>query len=172
MQNLTETETVQYSMETPEIAHLAGVFDIAGNITIEVSKDSDYAIGYQLRPDIQLQQLGENNPIVGKIMEYCDEEVIKYYIVEENSKVQFRIQKEHSVKLFLEPMMPYLVGNYIEAELMLTEILPAMADGKDKTKNGFYELIGMAEKLRRSTNQRKKPKYTQEYFAEEWSLPE
>ena len=178
-QNVTDTEPKLNSMENDQIAHLAGVFDAVGGARINVVKDSDYRLDYMLQPMLRLQRPNEDDPLLGKLMAYCDEYSVRYSITEsshgrdrDSTSIRWVVIHPDSVERFLEPMMGYLVTNYIRAELMLTEALPAIRDDEYLTKRGFYELMGVADKMREGTSPQSKPKYTQEYFGDLWSLGE
>jgi len=172
MQNLTETETVQYSMETPEVAHLAGVFDAGGNITVEIAPNQSQRINYTYRPTLQISLSTDDEPLLGKLVAFCDEYRIKYNLKENDSTTRLIIRDKGSIERFLEELSPYLVTTYEDARIMLQIVLPAVRNGDHRSKDGFYQLMKMADRLRESNKTRSNVKYDQEYFAEEWSLPE
>lgn len=178
-QNVTDIEPKSNSMENDQIAHLAGVFDAIGGVRIKVVKDADYRLDYTLRPMLRLQRPNKDDPLLGKLMAYCDEYRVRYSIIEkshggekDSTSNRWVVKHPDSVERFLEPMMDYLVTNYFRAELMLTEVLPAIRDDKHRTKEGFYGLMGIGDKMREGRSLRSEPKYTQEYFGELWSLGE
>lgn len=176
-QNVTDIEPEMNSVEKDQIAHLAGVLDAVGAVRINVVKDSDYRLDYTLQPMLRLLRPNEDDPILGKLVAYCDEYGVRYSITKkshggdrDSTSIQWTVKDAESVERFLEPMMDYLVTNYFRAELMLTEVLPAIRDDKHRTKQGFYELMGIADTMREGRSLRKEPKYTQEYFGDEWSI--
>lgn len=162
------------SVEDIQIAHLAGVFDAIGSIRLSVIKDSDYRIDYNLRPSLILLRPDRDDPVLGKLMQYSEECGIKYSIIEQSHgkdgsvSLQWTVQDIENVRLALEPMMKYLVTKFFPAELMLTEILPALENEKHRSKDGFYEIMGLSDKLREYKSDYGNVKYTQKYFAEEW----
>jgi hypothetical protein len=162
-------------MEDTQEAHLAGVFDAAGGIALRVSKDSTYKLNYNLRPHLSLRRYNREDPILGKLMEFCDERGVKYSIGDktgtnqENPSVEWKVTDPDSVERFLKPLMGHLVTNYFRAELMLEVVIPSLRNGDHLDKEGFYELVGVAEKLREGKQLRVEPKYTQEFFEEEFS---
>ena len=178
-QNVTDIEPKSNSMENDQIAHLAGVFDAIGGVRINVVKDTDYRLDYMLQPMLRLQRPNEDDPLLGKLMAYCDEYTIRCSITEkshgedrDSTSIRWVVKHPDSVERFLEPMMDYLVTNYFRAELMLTEVLPAIRDDEYLTEQGFYDLMGVADKMREGRSLRSEPKYTQEYFGDLWSLGE
>lgn len=176
-QNLTDDDTEQNSVQDDQIAHIAGVFDAVGTISLRVVKDNDYRLNYTLQPIVQVIRPNEDDPIMGKLMAYCDEQGVRYGISEKShgpdrdrNSIMLTVKEPESVQRFLEPLMDYLVTKYFEAEVMVGEIVPAIKDGKHLEKQGFYDLMALVEELRsQSADLRKSTKYTQEFFAEEWS---
>lgn len=179
-QNVTQDATESHSMEDDHIAHLAGVFDIAGIITVHISKDSDYAVGYNLQPLCRISHpIDDDDPLMGKIVAYCDEEDIAYSLTEashgegrEGKSHRLEIKRPEDIRNFLEPMMPYLVSNYEQAVIMLEEILPRIEESHHREEQGFYELMAYADAIRSTSRHGSRMKYTQEYFADEFSIAE
>lgn len=167
-------------MEETDVAHLAGVFDAVGTITVHISKNSRYTIGYQYQAVVRMvRPKDDSDPLMGKVMAYCEENGVQYSISEktqtnhETSKShELFIKNPESIRRFLEPMMPYFVTQYDRAGIMLAEIIPRIEDGKHQTKEGFYELMRFADALRSPDRKGPEPKYTQEYFEDEFSIGE
>lgn len=161
------------TVEETDIAHLAGVIDAIGRITVHISKDNEYKVGYHLHPVVQIHQpISENDPLIGKLMSYSDEYGVRFSLSEktrgedESGSYVWLCKDPESIERFLEPMVPYLVSNYDRARLMLEEITPRVEAGDHTDKQGFYELMEYADLLRGEE------KYNQDYFREEWSLSE
>jgi len=178
-EEVTANDSQASVMEDTQIAHLAGVIDAIGAVTLKVVKDTDYRLDYTLHPMVNIRRPVDDDPLLGKMMAYCEERGVKYSIFEEShganidsSNVKITIKGAEDVRRFLEPMIDYLVSKYVRAEVMLSEIVPAIEDGKHLEKESFYELVGIKDDLRDSRTVGNEPKYTQEYFAEEWSLTE
>jgi len=173
----TTAEAVkQHSMEETQIAHLAGAFDMAGLLNVYVNKDEEYAIGYNMNLTCRMS-FGSNqqNPIMGKLKSYCEEENIPYSVQEfspKKDKTVYRvvIQKPYAIEEFLLPMLDHLVNHYESAIILLEQIIPRIKDGLHKEKQGFYEIMEFADVLRQKTTHESRIKYDQEHFAEEWSL--
>lgn len=165
-------------MEQNQIAHLAGYFDAVGGIKIAVNKAESYRIGYELRPKLVLQRYGTDDPIIGKLIAYCELVSAKFSITETTEKhrdeisTRWTIKEPESIDRFLEPLMPYLVSKHRNARLMLEQVIPAIENGEHLNKDGFIKLMGIADQLREGEPTRSDLKYTQEFFENEWSLPE
>jgi 5-methylcytosine-specific restriction protein A len=157
-------------MQQDQIAHLAGAFDVGGNITVKIDQADRYKIGYRMLPLLSFTRPSDKDPILGKLMSYCSEQVVRYRLMEtSNDGAKLHITDPNSVENFLDPFREYLVTMYLESEVMLQEVLPAIRDDQHKTKEGFYELMGAVDELRAS-NKGRDPKYTKTYFAKRWSL--
>lgn len=167
-------------MEDTEIAHLAGVFDAIGTATVHITKNDRYTIGYQFQAILRLiRPKDDSDPLMGKLMAYCDENGVRYSISEKShganqdtESYEWVCKNPESIRRFLEPMVPYFVTNYEGAVLMLEQVIPRMEDNQHQEKGGFYELMGIADQLRRSNRRGPDVKYDQDYFAEKWSLSE
>lgn len=178
-ENVTPTHDQQHSVKETDIAHLAGVFDAVGNISIRISKCETNRLNYRLRPIIEIARPNENDPVLGKFMEYCEEHGVKYklkekkiYDDEDNTHFKLSIRDANDIKSFLEPLQPFLVTRYFDAELMITEVVPAIQNDEHLNKNGFYKLVVAAEQLRANSSKNVSSKYTREFFAEKWSVPQ
>ena len=170
---ITDSDTETYNVEDNHVAHLAGVFDAIGNIRLQVQKRSSYRLGYMIRPVLRLERPQESDPLLGKLAAYSDEYNVRYSFTERSgSSIKWTVTDTESVRNFLEPMMEYLVSKHTQANLMLRQALPAIEQEKHKTKEGFVELMGIADKMRLETPTRGSVKYTQEYFKDKWSLSE
>lgn len=165
-----------HSMQDTQEAHLAGVFDAVGGIALRVVKDDDYALNYTIRPHLSIRRPHQEDPILGKLMEFCDERAVKYSIGEktgrgqEKPSIEWTVTDPDSIEAFLEPLTDYLVTNYFRAELMLEVAIPSIRNGDHLRQDGFYQLVGVSEKLREGSRSRNKRKYTQEFFEKEWDL--
>lgn len=171
--NLTDVDTVWYRVEETQIAHLAGIVDVQGTLSLRIEKDDSHRIGYTMTPELEIRRKNtDDDPVMGKITQYSEEHAVKFYIREDSNSniVVVTIKRPHNVRRFLEPMIDHLVTNFIDAHLMLEQAIPALEDGAHLNKDGFYELVGIADALREGRTMRRGPKYTQEYFANEWSL--
>jgi len=177
-QQLQTREKHSPDVNDTEIAHLAGIFDIIGAITVNIAKDDDYKIGYNFQPVCRITYpVYENDPMMGKIMEYCSQNSVKYSLAEvshgkgrDGTSNRMEIKRPEDIERFLEPLLPYLVSKYHPAMIMIEQILPGVKKSEHRDKSGFYKLIGYADKIRSANNQQNRMKYTQDYFAKEWSI--
>ncbi len=168
---LTPTTNNTYSMEGKWLWYLSGTFDTAGVITVKIQKDDRYTIGYDFQPMLTLNRMEPKTTVFGMIDEYAEEHGIKYRIEEQESgSNRLVIDDLESIKRFLEPIIGGFIQQREQAEVMLTEIIPAMEEGKHREKEGFYEMMDGVETLREASYTRKKSKYTKDYFKKEWKM--
>jgi len=172
--DLTRRGVKTLDMEDVQIAHLAGVFDVAGSLTVNVGKNDRYRIGYEYQPFIRLYRpYDPEDPLLGKLTAYCDDLAVRYNILEkgkngEPDNHEFIVKDPDSMERFLEPMMPYFVVRYEAASLLTEVVLPAVKNDEHTTKEGFLRLMPAADQLRAGT--KRDVKYDTAFFENEWSM--
>ena len=177
-QTLSTQGTNHPDMEDTEIAHLAGFIDAVGSVTVHVSKNDSYKLGYNYTPVVRASRpMNDNDPLLGKLLEYADEQGVRYSLSEkshakdrDSMSYEFFCKRPDGVKRFLEPLLPYLVAKYEPALILLEHVIPRIEDGLHLEKEGFYELMEFADAIRQNDRQKSIKKYDQEYFANEWSI--
>ena len=165
-------------MEPEEVAHLAGVFDAIGTITVHITEDKSYGVGYRFVPILQMvRPENKEDPLLGKIIEYCEENNAHYQFSDvsynnnhEKKSHKWTCRGTHNIRNFLEPILPYLVSKYEQAMMMLEEILPRVEEDMHREKDGFYELMYFVDSIRGTSKSGKKIKYDRDYFTEKWSV--
>lgn len=155
-------------MDDVQIAHLAGVFDAAGNLTVHIAPRDGYELGYEYRPLVRLNRNKKDSALIGKFDHYAQEQGIHPSIEEKENHLEYEVYGPENIRAFLEPLLPHLVSKYELTLLMVDEILPAVEENEHLTKQGFYDLMGPADVIRKETTHGPDPKYTQEYFADEF----
>lgn len=75
-----------------------------------------------------------------------------------------------SVEKFLKPLVGGLIEQEKQAKVMLDELIPGVKERKHETKQGFYELMRSVNTLRETIHSKQSPKYTPEYFMDEWGM--
>jgi hypothetical protein len=174
-----QSENESYSMEDTQEAHLAGFIDAVGTIRVAVEKSDEYSLGYRLNPRVRFYRPSEDDPILGKFAAYCEEYGVKYEVFDQphtthdtDTSVGFQISRPEDIRRFLEPLSEHLVTKFVAATLMVDTALPAIENGHHLDQDGFLELVGVADEMRQSAGSNRDVKYTQEYFEEEFSIPE
>lgn len=155
-------------MEDAQIAHLAGVMDAVGSITVHIQQREQYSTGHEFRPVVRIIRGERHAILIGKLDEYASQQGVHATITEKEKGYEFVIYDAEQIERFLRPMMPYLVSAHEPATVMLEEVVPAVKDDKHLTKQGLYDLVGHVETLRATTARGDDAKYTQEYFEKEF----
>lgn len=155
-------------MKEQDLIYLAGLVDGAGSIEVNVSPHSNYATGFRFEPKIRLSLDESDAAVLGLLDEYCEEQGIQYSIEEREGSdtLRFVVQDPAHLCVFIDGFGNYLIRRYEDARIMLNEILPKVKDGEHRSKQGIYELMEYVEELREGTG--RDPKYTQEWFENEW----
>lgn len=160
-------------MDEMLVAHLAGVFDGVGSITVHVSKDTNYAAGYRVRPMLRLHRSASDEALLGMMDSYCEEHGVQYSLNEktrENSDtLQWVVKDPPSIRRFLEPLAPLLVSKHEEAHVMLEEVLPRIEEGDHRTEQGILGLMPYVDELHESSRYGADSKYTEAYFRKEFA---
>lgn len=160
-------------MDEPVVAHLAGFFDGVGSITVMVSKNSDYATGYRVRPLLRIHRSADDEALLGMIDAYCDEHAVRYSLTErhnvESDSLRWVVEDTESIRRFLSPLTPYLISKREAAALMLEEVIPRIEDGKGRTEDGILELMPYIDRLRDQARYGTEAKYDEQYFKEQFA---
>lgn len=157
-------------MEEIDVSHLAGAFDMGGRLSVKIAERDSIAIGYNFRAICRITiPDGHNNPLTGKFMAYCEDNVVNYSTSVDGDSLRIIIENPEDIRRFLEPMLKYLVAQYELSLIMLEEIVPRMKDDQHREKEGFLELMEYVDMIRTSARQ-SQLKYDTEYFEKEWSL--
>jgi len=156
-------------MNSEEIAHLAGVLDAAGRVTVHVHKNDGYRLGYELVPVIRITINTNDELLLGKLYAYADENGVhvKEYERKNASSTVLGVRDRRSIERFLEPMVDYLVTNFEAAMLLLEEILPRIEAGEHLERESFMQLVELVEPIRLPA--RNKQSYDLAYFEDLWS---
>lgn len=154
-------------MEDIEVAHLAGLFDGVGTVTVHIGRDANYAIGYRVQPLVYITQHEDHTAMLGKLDAFAEDYHIHHTMVEMSGPtIRFELSKPRSIERFLKKLLPYVVTQTEPSWLMLDEILPMIREDRHKTEDGVYKIAGVADKLRDSPHGGADPTYTQKYFKE------
>jgi hypothetical protein len=157
-------------MKNVQIAHIAGVVDAIGTITVHVTPRKNYKVGYEFRPLVQIHRHHTEAVLIAKLEEYAEQLDVQPTIKEQDESYEFGIYGPKDIEQFIKPLLPHLINKYEPSVLMLEKIIPAMKENKHLNKDGFCELMGIVDKLRDVSQKGPKVKYTQDYFAEEFGI--
>jgi len=174
-QDSTLRNDLHPDMNDEQIAHLAGVFDAIGAATVNVTKNDRYSLGYQFQPTVRFQRPSDDEALMGKFTAFAEERGVRYHISEiehpnrEYTSYRLFVREPESIERFLTPLQDHLVTSFTQVSLLLN-ILPAVKDGYHTSREGFFDLMDAADAIRTKNYRSSEPKYTKEYFAEEWDM--
>ena len=158
-----------YRMEDNWLWYLCGAFDTAGSISMKISKNDRLRIGYEIKPILKYSRPNEDNPSLGMVAEYAEENNIQFRFIQTQSTSSFTIDRPEDIRRFLTPIMDGLVQQQERAAIMLDEILPKYDDGVPSDRETALEIMEAVESLREKPIQgRKSSKYDLEFFKNEW----
>lgn len=155
-------------MNVADVAHIAGLLDGSGTINVQITEDDTTSLGYRYRPYVTIHRPLEDKATIGKLDAYAEECTANYNLIERDTTMQFRVSNVASIERFLLPLAEWLVTRQEAAQIMLNKIVPRVEAGDAESKDGFYELVGVADNLRKSQHSNRPTKYTQEHFADVW----
>jgi hypothetical protein len=151
-----------------DVIYLAGLIDGVGSFEVNVGPHDNYATGFRFEPMIRMQFKDSDTAVLGLLDEYCEEVGVNYSIQDRSNttSLRFVVQDPDHICRFIEPMAPYLIRTYKDAEILCDKIAPKVKDGEHRTKQGIYDLMEYVEQLRAGSG--RNPKYDREFFEKEW----
>lgn len=174
MQN-QNSDNLESLNEQIQKAYISGVVDGNSTIGANISKDSDYKIGYSI--DVRVRITRQLPFALQVIDDFCFEKGIRSRISEKNhsnredvkgTRYSFEIQSEHDIQLFLEQIYPFLRDRREEAEILSQNIIPSIQRGEHLEKESFLQIVEDIDTLREMNPHVTHSKYDTEYFKEEW----
>jgi hypothetical protein len=159
------------SVERPDehwkYPYVAGVVDYKSNIQANVGKASDRAVGYMINVELYIST--PNPTGIGFLDEWCETHGLSPRVRELEHGFRLEVTKRGDVEHFLRLVRPYLINRFELAELILTELIPALNEQLTNTKEGFIETMDTIEEIRKHLKS-SDHKYTLDYFWNEWDM--
>lgn len=154
-------------MDDLKLAYLGGAFDTGGSITFNIRGNQDTTHGYAMNPGLRLTGL---EPTVEVLERLCQHLEIPYRWTDPNTKNRKRIDVNdtEAVDQLGKELYPYIIAKEPELELLLAEVLPRYRNGEQRSKDGFYTLLGYIDPILQSQSGGSR-KYDLEYFYDEWA---
>ena len=178
---LKNTQQDQYSMaqtsteidrpaEQWKYPYVAAVIDFGSNFRANIIKRSDAKIGYNIAVEIHVNSNSEIG--LGFLDEFLMDHQINPNIREDSKSDSYRLEinRRDDVEKLLLLVHPFILVRAEVVNITLEKLIPKLNEGVQKTEEGFYELVGHVDEIRSQTITRREPKYTQEYFKDEFDL--
>ncbi|OYR54979.1 hypothetical protein DJ70_12645, partial [Halorubrum halodurans] len=80
------------------------------------------------------------------------------------------IARRDDLRRFILLIEPYLIHRQPVAMVLIEDLIPGLEAGKGSTEEGFVELMGYVDEIRKHTHGTGRRKYTQDYFRDEFNL--
>lgn len=148
--------------------YVAAVVDFGSNFSLSVTDTGTVDVGYYIQPSIKISNT--NATVIGFLDEFCENHGIEPNVRETTNTFVIEIGKRDDLKLFLQLVEPYVIAQDTAVQIMLKNLLPGLQMGKHTEKRGFLKMMGYVDEIREHTTQRSKPKYTQNYFRDEFGM--
>lgn len=148
--------------------YVAGVLDFGSNFRVRVTKDDGARFGHVIHLQIHIEN---TQPVVmGFLDEFCMNHGIEPRVREREENFRLELSKRDDVRDFLRLIRPYILVRAEAVEVALEDLIPGLENRLGSTEEGFLELMGYVDEIRSHTTQRSEPKYTQDYFRNEFNL--
>jgi hypothetical protein len=148
--------------------YMGGVFDSIGGYHLQSTKDSTFDLGYSLRPRITLHRSSLHPVTVALVQDTLTESGVPHNVSTQSNiyTVQVEIHGENRIQKFHDAFGDEVFTSFPTLHAVSTEILPRFEDGLHKTKQGYYDILYLAEYELGLFD--RDIKYDTQYFAEKW----
>ena len=156
-------------MKETEVSYIAGVVDSVGRFRANVSADQARSVGFKFQPSFEMNRSGTDEVVLGMIDEYCEQQGVRLRINEKGDTTAVKITDPDGLRRFFGPLEPLMIQKHEQLIIFMDELLPAYEDGKHETKEGFIELLEIADEIYELDSRVTNRKYTSGYFKQKWS---
>jgi hypothetical protein len=147
---------------------VAAVVDFGSSFSIKVTTQSSSRVGYIISPQISVSSTSP--AVMGFLEEFTENHGFHpQFRGDKNSdSIRMEVTKRADVEQLLRLVEPYIIARREATVIMLDDLLPGLNEGKHSSEEGFVELMGYVDQIRDATTRRADPKYTQDYFRDEF----
>lgn len=165
---MTGPDEIERTDEPWKYPYVAGVLDFGSNFQVRVKGESGARFGYLIHIQIFIES---TQPVVmGFLDEFCMNHGIEPRVREREHNFRMEIAKRDDVRDFLRLIQPYLIARVEPVQIVLEDLIPGLEDRLGSTEEGFLELMSYVDEIRSHTASRRDPKYTEDYFRNEFNL--
>lgn len=165
---MVKTDNKNRPDEAWKYPYVAGAFDFGSNFTVRTKHREDSRFGIIISPQILFDST--DAAVLGFIDEFCMNHGIEPRLREQEANYRLSITARDYVRDFLQLIRPYVLSRSPEVEILLDDLIPALENRAQSTEEGMLEVMGYVDEIRKHTVQRREPKYTQDYFREQFNL--
>ena len=165
---MTGTDRKERPDEPWKYPYVAGIMDFGSNLQARVKKESGARFGHLIHVQIHIES---TSPVVmGFLDEFCINHGIEPRVREMEHNFRLEIAKRDDVRDFLRLVQPFVIPRAEPIKIILDDLIPGLDNRLGNTEDGFLELMGYVDEIRSHTASRREPKYTQDYFRDEFNM--
>lgn len=147
--------------------YVAGAFDGSGMITLNIGEDPSRATGYMMSITAGITISNPDIRIKPNFIQYFQKHGFEPGISERDDRLEIRFSSIDGVERFIEKVGADTTYLYSLCELFYSQLIPAFKDQYHTTKEGFLDMLRAYEEI---APERKRAKYTTDYFNQEWDI--
>lgn len=163
-----DQEQIERSDEPWKYPYIAATIDFGSNFQIKVLVESESRVGYVISPQLYINST--NPAVMGFLEEFSENHGLNPRFREREDTIRMEITKRTDVRDLLRLVAPYVIVRRNAVAILLDDLLPGLDAGKQSDEEGFVELMEYVDEIRSHTTQRSEPKYTEDYFRDEFGL--
>lgn len=165
---MTQPEEIDRPAEPWQYPYIAGALDWGANFKTRVISENGNAVRYTIIPQIMIEST--DSAVLGFLDEFCLEHGMNPRLREKEHNYRLEINRRDDVETLLRLLEPFVVSRRPEVEIVLEDLIPGLNERKHTTEEGFVKMMGHVDEIRKHTVQRSEPKYTQDYFRQQFNL--
>ncbi len=147
--------------------YVAGAFDGSGNVSLVMSEDPANNTGYGMNISARVTISHPDIRVKPNLINYFQDNDLDPSITENQERIEIRFDTIDDVETFIEYVGQHTTYLYPLCDLFFTQLIPAYKDQYHTTKEGFLDMIRAYEEV---APERKRAKYTTEFFEEKWDV--
>lgn len=159
----TEIERTDEPWKYP---YIAAVIDFGTNFRIRVVTESGAAVGYRIVPEMYVNHT--DPAVLGFLDEFCTNHGLNPRLRDRDQNYRLEVSKRDDVRDLLRLVRPYIIARDEPVTILLEDLIPGLEAGKQGDEEGWLELMGYVDEVREHTVTRREPKYTEDYFRDEF----
>lgn len=147
--------------------YVAGAFDGNGNISMQISENPEFNIGYGMNFFAQLTISHPDIRVKPHFIQYFQKNDLDPRIADRQGRIDIRFDTIDEVEKFVEQIGVATTYLYDICDMLYGQLIPAYRDQYHTTKEGFLDMLRTYEEVAQGQKRRK---YTTEYFEQKWDV--
>lgn len=166
---------IEDSFDTPDpdypdsisTEYVTGAFDGSGMISLKIGEEPGKTIGYGMSIGARITMKHPDIRLKPYFIQYFQNHGLEPSISERDDRLEIRFSSVDGVEQFIEKVGGNTMYLYSLCELFYSQLIPAFEDQYHTRKEGFFDMLQVYEEI---APERRRKKYTVEYFREEWNF--